>query len=147
MLATIAHLQGTTDAAAATYRKALAIDPHASVAANNLAWLYAERGGNLDVALQLAQTAKRDMPQQPEVNDTLGWIYYKKNLPQIAVSALQDSVAAAPGNATFQYHLGLTYARLGDKVKARAALERALQLDAQFDGAADARRVLAGLEG
>src|SRR5438477_3152572 len=58
------------------YELALSIDQRAPVAANNLAWLYAEDGGNLDVALQLAQSAKSGLPDSPEVTDTLGWIYY-----------------------------------------------------------------------
>lgn len=33
--------------------------------------IYTEHGGNLDVALQLARTAKQILPDQPEVNDTL----------------------------------------------------------------------------
>ena len=50
------------------------------VAANNLAWMFAETGENLDMALQLAQAATRRVPEQPEIQDTLGWIYYKKGL-------------------------------------------------------------------
>ena len=59
------------------YEKALAIDKNAPVAANNLSWLMAETDGNLDVALQLAQTAKVGLPDSADVDDTLGWIYYK----------------------------------------------------------------------
>jgi len=39
-------------------------------------------------------------------------------------------------------HLGLTYAKLGDKAKAREALESALKLNPQVGGA-ETRRVLA----
>lgn len=147
MVGTIAYLQGKADDATASYERVLAIDAHAPVAANNLAWLHAERGGNLDVALELASTAKRGLPEHPNVNDTLGWIYYKKNLAQLAVVPLQESVARAPQNPVFRYHLGLAYAKLGDKLKARRELERALKLNGQFAGAGEARKVLASLEG
>jgi Flp pilus assembly protein TadD len=43
------------------------------------------------------------------------------------------------------YHLGLAYAKAGEKVRARGALEQALKLKKDFDGAADARKVLATL--
>ena len=43
----------------------------APVAANNLAFIYAERGQNLDVALQLAMTAKQRMTEDSNVEDTL----------------------------------------------------------------------------
>jgi len=41
----------------------------------------------------------------------------------------------------------LAYATSGEGDDARKALERALMLDPQFNGSADARRVLAGLKG
>ena len=47
-------------------------------AANNVAWVLAEHGGNIDEALNWAQVAKEKMPQDPSIMDTLGWIYYKK---------------------------------------------------------------------
>ena len=50
------------------------------VAANNLAWMYAETGENLDMALQLAQAAARRLPNIPAIQDTLGWIHHKKGL-------------------------------------------------------------------
>src|SRR6185295_18219927 len=112
----------------------------AAVAANNLAWIYAEEGQNLDVALQLAQTAKAQLPERPEVNDTLGWVYYKKGLATLAIPAFRDSVEKAPKSAVYQYHLGLAYAKAGDKEAARKALTAALQMDPKFSGAADAQR-------
>jgi hypothetical protein len=72
------QLQNNPDQARAAYQRALALDPNAPVAANNLAQLYVDRNENLDVALQLAQTAKAGLPNSHEVDDTLGWIYYKK---------------------------------------------------------------------
>ena len=118
-----------------------------AVAANNLAWIYAEEGGNLDRALQLAQTAKAALPKSHEVNDTLGWIYVKKGLGSLAVPVLLQSVQAVPGNASYHYHLGMGYVSKGDPVKARASLERALALSPTFDGADAARQALAGLKG
>jgi putative PEP-CTERM system TPR-repeat lipoprotein len=127
------------------YEKILQIDPRAAVAANNLAWLYANTGANLDVALQLAQTAKSQLGNSPEVSDTLGWIYLKKKLASLAVGPLQFSADKDPKNAVYQYHLGLAYAGSGDKEKARKALQRALTLQPTFEGAAEARQVLATL--
>jgi Flp pilus assembly protein TadD len=63
MLGTILDLQGKTQEAKARYNRALQIDPRAAVAANNAAWIDAtSTGGNLDLALQLAQTAKAQLP-------------------------------------------------------------------------------------
>jgi tetratricopeptide (TPR) repeat protein len=147
MVATILDMQKRHDEARQRYEQILAIDPNAPVAANNLAWLYAERGGNLDIALQLAQTASRALPDNPAVNDTLGWIYYKRDLASLAVPPLEKSVEVAPENPTFHFHLGLAYAKIGDVEKARTALEQALKLNPQFDGAEEAQQVLSQLQG
>ncbi len=127
------------------YEKALSIDPNAAVAANNLAWMQAEEGGNLDVALQLAQTAKARLPESPEVNDTLGYIYYQKGLYNSAIDALKVSVVRDPKNATYHYRLGMAHAKDGNATLARQSLDRALELSATFSGAAEARATLASL--
>jgi tetratricopeptide (TPR) repeat protein len=129
------------------YEQALAIDPEMPVAANNLAWMLVESGGNLDVALQLAQTATRRLPDNPAVQDTLGWIYYKKGLAHLAIPPFQKSIEKDPKNPVYRFHLGLAYARVGDSAKARQSLQQALALENNFDGAAEARKVLASLAG
>ena len=120
-------------------------NPRAPVAANNLAWIMSERGDNIDVALQLAQTAKAAMPNRAEVSDTLGWIYYKKNMLPQATAALKESVGREPKNPVFNYHLGMAYAKAGEKEKARIALQQALKLKPDSDGANEARNTLATL--
>jgi Tfp pilus assembly protein PilF len=124
------------------YERILQLDPRAAVAANNLAWIYAEDGGNLDVALQLAQTAKERMPEIPEVDDTLGWIYYKKNLASLAVPPLERAAAKDPSNPGYQYHLGMAYMKAGNREKARKTLEHALTLKPDLPEAAEVRAAL-----
>jgi Flp pilus assembly protein TadD len=81
------------------------------------------------------------------VNDTLGWIYYKRDLASLALEPLQQSVDKDPSNATYRYHLGLAYLKAGDKVKARSMLERALTLQLPSAEAAEARKALASIAG
>jgi tetratricopeptide (TPR) repeat protein len=139
------QIQGRRTDAIKRYEDVLASDPHAGFAANNLAMMYAEDGHNLDVALQLAQTATAALPSAPQVHDTLGWIYYLKGLPSLAIPPLELSAKTDPSSPVTQYHLGLAYAKAGQKVKARSALEQALKISKSFEGADDARRVLATL--
>ena len=42
----------------------------------------------------------------------------------LAVRPLEDSVKAKPDNPSSQYHLGMTYAKLGNKPKASEAWKR-----------------------
>ncbi|MGH9328854.1 MAG: tetratricopeptide repeat protein, partial [Vicinamibacterales bacterium] len=127
------------------YEEALNIDPTAAVAANNLAWIYSETGGSLDTALQLAQTAKLHLPDLAEVDDTLGWIYYKKEMITLAVPRLEETVRRAPRTALYQFHLGMAYAKQGRVENARRALQQALALDPNLSDAAEARKALAEL--
>ena len=103
------------------------------------------RGGNLDVALGLAQTAVQQVPDDPAVNDTLGWIYYKKELPGRAIAAFQKSVEKDSANPVYHYHLALAYSKNGDRVMAKRFLEKALAIASDFDGSSDARQLLTTL--
>jgi Flp pilus assembly protein TadD len=136
--------QGKREEAKRWYESMLADNTDAPVAANNLAYIYAEQGTNLDMALQLATSAKPKLPDDPSVDDTIGWVYYKKNLPSLAIGPLETSAKKMSNNAEVLYHLGLTYAKLGNTDKARDALTRARALDAKVGGG-EAERVLASL--
>jgi tetratricopeptide (TPR) repeat protein len=59
-----------------------------------------------------------------------------------AVQEFSESLEKLPDNATVQYHMGAALFKKGDKDRARAYLEKALSLNADFDGAGDARRML-----
>ena len=143
MVGLIYEAQNRPAEATAAYEKLLATNPESAVAANNLAWRYAEDGGNLDVALQLAQTAKRGLPDSPDVNDTLGWIYLKKDLTSQAIASFQQALQAAPVRADYKYHLGMAFAKAGQWVKAAEEFDGAIKLRPDFKEAVDARRRLA----
>jgi tetratricopeptide (TPR) repeat protein len=125
------------------YESALKINPNFVAAANNLAWNYAEYGGNPDLALPLAQKAREMNPDSPQILDTLGWIYYKRGLFDNAVALLKDSSAKLKnGDPVVLYHLGMAYHRSGRKVEARDTLNKALALNKNFPGADEARKIL-----
>ena len=145
------------DVAADNYRKALEKDPNSVIAANNLAWLYAVTGkGNLDEAVRLAQGAVQKNPNVPGFIDTLGWVYYKKNLHTAAVEQLRKAVTlneaqsratnSAP-SATYHYHLGMALKGKGDKEESRRELETAIRLSdkSPFADLEDAKKALATL--
>ena len=147
MVGILYDMENRRNESRSVYESILARSPQSAVAANNLAWNYAERQQQLDVALQLAQTARQHLHTTPQVAHTLGWIYYLKNMPELAMATLEEAVTALPRNAVYNFHLGLAYARAGHTEKARQSLTRALQLDPAFHGADDARRTLASLQG
>jgi tetratricopeptide (TPR) repeat protein len=57
--------QKNYDLAKALYQQALTISPDHPLASNNLAYVILQQGGNVDVAMGLAQTARRGMPDLP----------------------------------------------------------------------------------
>ena len=142
MVGILLQAQGKRDEARRSYEATVADVPSAPVAANNLAYIYAEDGTNLDVALQLAGAAKKELPDNPEINDTLGWVYYKKGLWSLAVGPLEEGAKQRPDHPEILYHLGMTYAKLDQKAKSREALERALKLNPRLSEAAAARQAL-----
>jgi Flp pilus assembly protein TadD len=85
------------------------------------------------------------MPEDPEISDTLGWIYLRKNTPENAIQVLKGSVAKGPKNAEYTYHLGLAYFRAGKTTEARQYLEAALSLEPNSSYAADAKKMLVSL--
>jgi len=117
---------GKRDQAKPIYEQILKIQPDAAVALNNLAYIKAEEGVDLDQALTMSQRARQKMPNAPEVNDTLGWIYIKKNLSEDAVRLYKDLTAQVPANATFHYHYGMALLQKGDKPLAKKEFETAL---------------------
>jgi tetratricopeptide (TPR) repeat protein len=114
------------DEARKVYQVALKLDPTNAVSLNNLAFLEAEHGGDLNEAQTLAQRARQFLPNRPEVADTLGWIYLKRNLPDNAADLFTDLVRANPHSSTFRYHLGQAYQQKGDKPAAMRELNAAL---------------------
>ena len=78
--------------------------------------------------------------------DTLGWVYYRKGLYDSAIAEFKASLAKAPDNPTVAYHLGLAYYKKDEPDKARVELQRALDLSGSFDGAGEARKLLAEMK-
>jgi tetratricopeptide (TPR) repeat protein len=109
------------------HRRNLELDPENPVVQNNLAYLLAEAGGDLDEALRLIQQAVRKLPRDTSVADTLGWIYLKKNMTGSAQQVFAGLVKKDPRNPFFQYHLGSALYAQGDKDGARSALKAGLE--------------------
>jgi tetratricopeptide (TPR) repeat protein len=124
------------------YIKVLKLDPGFAPAANNLAYLYSEKGGNIDEALNLAQKAKEQVPDDPRVSDTLGWIYYKKNIPSRAIVYLKEANEKIPNQPVMKYHLGMAYYKNGNLDLARKELNQALKIEPNFEGSEEARTTL-----
>lgn len=111
-------------------------------ASARIAALSANRGTNLDEALQMAMNAKRYRPDDPFFSDTLGWVHIKKQRARLGLPHLEAALKADPRNPAIHYHLGVAYDQMGELGKARQSLTEALRLGSTFPGSDDARNLL-----
>jgi cellulose synthase operon protein C len=108
-------------------------------------------GGNLDVALSLAQTARRGLPDSADVADTLGWIYYQKGAYRSAIGLLKEALDLRvknklPESADVHYHLGLAYEKTDQPQLARQQLQQVLKINPNYSSAAQVKKELAQLK-
>jgi tetratricopeptide (TPR) repeat protein len=135
------ELQSRLPEAIERYEEAVRLSPDLAAAKNNLAYLLAETGGNLDRALDLAQEAKEALPENPNAADTLGWVLYKKNVPSAAIGYLREAERGFPPEnpqlGIVRHHLALAYEANGEPDQAREVLAKALRDLETNQGAGD----------
>jgi tetratricopeptide (TPR) repeat protein len=125
-LAMLYDMQNKRDVARKYYEMSIKTDPNNPLALNNLAYLITESNGDLDLALSYANRAKQRLPAHPEVNDTLGWIYLKKNLTDNAIDTFRTLVVQSPQSPTYHYHYAMALLQKGDRENAKKECQSAL---------------------
>jgi tetratricopeptide (TPR) repeat protein len=142
-LAIVYESLGRRQQASDLYEASLKRNEDNGIALNNLACYIVDNGGDLDRALTLAQRARQKLPARPEINDTIGWIYYQKDLTDNAIEIFEKLVASYPKQPSFRYHLGAALLKKGQKARAR---EQLLQALANRPPAGEAGKIKAILE-
>jgi tetratricopeptide (TPR) repeat protein len=150
MMGSVYEKKNDLSKAQSSYEKALQVKPDDPLASNNLAYILLETNSNPDLALRLAQTARRGRPELSNIADTLGWAFYQKGIYPSAISMFQEAIklgakSKEPENATYHYHLGLAYARAAQPTLAKQHLERALKINPNYSGAEEVKKELAQL--
>ncbi|MBQ3809573.1 MAG: hypothetical protein II839_01995, partial [Kiritimatiellae bacterium] len=101
--------------------------------ANNLAYTLACEGGDLDLAMRLADRSLALEPDSPEALDTLGWIFHLRGDDEEALEMLLRSMkrldAADRESAEVFDHAGDVLDALGRGSEALAAWAQALRLE------------------
>ena len=134
------------DEGIALLESVLADDPDHVGASNELAYALANRGGDLERATELAQSARGFEPDAPAIADTLGWVFFKRGLANAALAQFDAAIELAEPQsspwATAQYHRALALGALDRPDEALVAVEQALASGADFAEEADARELL-----
>lgn len=131
LLARLRLARGRVAEAREALERALEAQPGLVGARNDLAYLLAAEGRDLDRAQRLAQEAVDARPEDPEALDTLGFVYLKRGLLEPALAAFDHAVELAEAgegavDPALHYHRGLALRALGRNREAVAALQRAL---------------------
>ena len=118
---------GRSEQARKEYEIVIQLQPENATALNNLAYLEAEEGVDLDQALAHAQRAQQKFPGDLDVQDTLALVYIRKNLTNEGIRMLRDLVSRKPDSAPFHLHLALALYQKGDRPWAKRELQTALR--------------------
>lgn len=145
-LAGIYYRQNIIDEAVKSYRKVIEVSPDTAVAYNHIAWILEEKNSDMNEALNFALKAVRIDAKNPEIKDTLGWIYYKTGKYDKALSTLSEALKNGVSNPIIHYHLGMTYLKLNKSINAIASFEKALSISEDFSGADEARKNIDSLQ-
>lgn len=102
--------------------------PIAAAAQNYVAYMWAERGEKLDMALTLIQAALKEDPKNGAFLDTLGWVYYMQGRYDEALNELKKACAVIGNDPAVLEHLGDTCLKLGRTAAAVEQWKKALKV-------------------
>lgn len=117
---------GDIQMAQESYRNCLRLNRNYVPALNNLAYLFTDRIGKPKEALPLARKAVELAPGNPAVLDTLGYVYFSLADYPKALEFFQKATNINPQMGDVHYHTAKTLVKLGKKVQAKAAVQKAL---------------------
>ena len=86
-------------------RKLIELRPESAHAYNALGYTLADRNQRLPEALELIKKAIALMPDDPQIIDSLGWVYYRMGDMPNALKHLREAYAAKP-DVEVAAHLG-----------------------------------------
>jgi tetratricopeptide (TPR) repeat protein len=89
--------------------------------------------GNLDKALQYAQTDLNMRPENIDANDLIAWIYYLKGDYANAKIHADKMLATKTRNANMLYKAGVIYASAGNMQQGNAMMHDALAINPELD--------------
>jgi tetratricopeptide (TPR) repeat protein len=138
--------QGKYDAAIFAYERYLEKNPDNIIITNNLAAMLGDHRTDAESLEQARELASRlGATGSPTYMDTLGWVHYRLGEYGEAITVLTEVVDKAPDVPVFNYHLGMTYYKQGNREAAREYLSKAVAEEYSYDGVEEARETLGKL--
>lgn len=147
LLATFYEQTGQAKSAISVYEGLIKDMPEHPLVYNNLAYLYTEYYDDKEHLAQAKDLVERALSKSPgdvSILDTQAWILFKSGEPEKALEVI-DTVDANVQNPTLLYHKGVVLIALGEKEKARIALQQALEDENVFPEREKAQKLLSDL--
>ncbi len=128
-LSAIYVLKGEMEKGEGILQEVLKTDPENAQANNDLGYLWADQGKNLDQALAMITKALAKEPDNAAYLDSLGWVLFKLGQTDEAVKKLEQACGMKRGDdPTLHEHLGDCYAKLGRTDDAKKIWTKAWEL-------------------
>ncbi len=137
------------DGAIAIYENMYAANSNNIIVANNLASLISAHRDTEESLTRAYAVARRLRGiEVPALQDTYGWIEYRRGNYDEALVHLVPAAAGLPNDPLVQYHLARTFLALGQKQDAKIAFQRAVDIagDNPLPQLIEARKLLEELK-
>jgi tetratricopeptide (TPR) repeat protein len=138
---------GNREAAISDMKKILEINANNAHALNFLGYTYAELGQNLEEAENLVQKALTLRPNDGYIEDSLGWVMFKKGKVEQAIAQLNKAAATEVNEPIIYEHLGDVYTAKKDFPKAIEMYKKAADLSAMRKDLELAKKLQAKVSG
>jgi tetratricopeptide (TPR) repeat protein len=122
---------GRIEEAVTVFNRVLTLNPNHHQTLNYLAYMWAERGENLDQAMEYIEKALEETPNNGSYIDTLGWIHYQRGELEPARAALQTAADLEPMEPVILEHLADTLLALNQPLQAAGYYRIALEMEEQ----------------
>ncbi|MEO0566872.1 MAG: tetratricopeptide repeat protein [Pseudomonadota bacterium] len=123
------ELAGNIDGAIEIYESLYARNSSNLIIANNLASLLSTHQEDADSLQRAWQIGRRLQGSDvPAFQDTYGWIAYQRGDLDAALAHLEPAAEGIPDDPRVQYHLGATYAALGNIDAALAQFQKVTEM-------------------
>lgn len=117
---------GRVDESGELFGQLVESDPGDAASANYLGYTWADRGDNLDQALDLISRAVAIEPENPAYLDSLGWVHFRLGDLDQAEYWLRRAIGLGGTDGTVLSHLGEVLLNKGEIDEARVLLRQAL---------------------
>ncbi|NKB25698.1 MAG: tetratricopeptide repeat protein [Kiritimatiellae bacterium] len=128
--------EGELERAESLFNECIKLDPDYAEAYNYLAYMWAEKGINLEQAFMYVTKALNVNPDSGAFLDTLGWIYFRQGNYADALEKIEKAASILPSDPTIIDHLGDIFLKLGQADQAVFYWQEAFMIDPHNTGTA-----------